>query len=104
MIMLQMAAEEVDAEGLSYGDLRQVTEELMVNRAEEGQGGDGGDEKATEDVGTGMSLGAEEGQGLEEEQKQGGESWAGGGVALANEFKLCIRSKEQGGATLDHRV
>ena len=102
MIMLQMAAEEVDAEGLSYGDLRQVTEELMVNRAEEGQGGDSEDEKATEDVG--VSLGAEEGQGLQEEQKQGGESWAGGGVALANEFQLCIRSKEQGGATLDHGV
>ena len=103
MIMLQMAAEEVDAEGLSYGDLRQVTEELMMNRAEGGQG-DGGEEKATEDVGTKISLGAEEGRGLREEQGQGGESWAGDGVAVVNEFKLCIRSKEQDGATLDHGV
>ena len=80
MIMLQMAAEEVDAEGLSYGDLRQVTEELMMNRAEDGQG-DGGEEKVTEDVGTRASLGAEEGQGLQEEHGQGGGSWAGEGVA-----------------------
>lgn len=104
MIMLQMAAEEVDAEGLSYGDLTQVTEELMANRTGVGQGGDGGDEKATEDVGMRMALGAEEGQGLQEVQEQGEKSWKGDGVALINEFKLCIRSKAQGGATLDHGV
>ena len=100
--MLQMAAEEVDSEGFTYGELRDVTEKLMANRTEVEQGGDDEEEKVTEDVGTRVSLGAEESQGLQEEQKQGGESWAGDGVALANEFKLCIRSKEQGGATLDH--
>ena len=103
-VMLQMAAEEVDTEGLSYGDLRQVAEELMVNRAGDGKGGEGGDEKTTGDVGTRMSLGAEGDQGLQEEHKQGDESWAGDGVALFNEFKLCIRSKEQGGAAFGSGV
>ena len=103
MVMLQMAAEEVDSRDLSYGELKDVTEKrLMTKRAVHGQGGDGGDEKATGDVGMRMFLGAEEDQGLQEVQKQGGERWVGDGVALANEFELCIRSKKEGGAALDH--
>ena len=94
MVMLQMAAEEIDSEGLSYGELRDVAEKRMAKRAEGERGGDDGKERVEKDVGTGFVA--------EAEGRLGEEEAVGSGVALANEFDLCIRSKEEGGATLDH--
>ena len=69
MMLLQMAAEEVDAGGPSHENLRQMTEErIMANGAENGQG----DEKEGK---------AEENMLTEED-----EDWEQGGMALAKEF------------------
>ena len=102
MVMLQMAAEEVDSTGLSYGELRDVTEKkLMAKRADE-QGGDGKEGKVGKDVGTGLITEAKESAEPLDEGRLGDEDWVGSGVALANDFKLCIRSKKEGSATMNH--
>ena len=103
MVMLQMAAEEVDSTGLSYGELRDVTEKkLMAKRAEDEQGGGDEEEKVGKDVGTGLITEGKQSPEPLDEGGLGDEGWVGGGVALANDFKLCIRSKKEGGAILDH--
>ena len=103
MVMLQMAAEEVDSSELSYGELRDVTEKkLMATRAEDEQGGDGEEEKVEKDVGTGLVTEAMESLEPLDEGRLEHEDWMRSGVALANDFKLCIRSKKEGGAALDH--
>ena len=103
MVMLQMAAEEVDSSELSYGELRDVTEKkLMAPRAEDEQGGDGEEEKAEKDFGTGLITEPKESPAPLDEGGLEHEDWTGSGVALANDFKLCIRTKKEGGATLDH--
>lgn len=80
MMLLQMAAEEVDAGGLSYGELRQVTEEkMMASGAENGQGGER-DGKAEEYMVTEEVMKVEEGMGSEDED---GEQ---SGVALAKDL------------------
>ena len=81
LIVLQMAAEEVGGGGLSYGDLRQVAEELSE------KDGEGGREagKAEKVVGTEVATEAKESLDVKEERDLGDD------VAKANEFKLCIR-------------
>ena len=81
MIMLQMAAEEVGGGGLSYGDMRQVAEELFE------KDGEGGREagKVEKVVGTEEATEAKESLEVKEERDLGDD------VAKANEFKLCIR-------------
>ena len=87
MIMLQMAAEEVDVEGPSYGELKQVTEKMMVNGANERKGGDEKDKKVEETVQTEDVID-------EAERELGDEDWKEGGVSPANVITLCIRSKD----------
>lgn len=79
-MLLQMAAEEVDAGGLDYKELRQVTEErMMANGTENGQG-DEEDGKAEEDGVTEEAMKVEECIGSEDEDREQG------GVALAKEL------------------
>lgn len=92
MVMLQMAAEEVDSREFSYGELKDVMEKrLMAKRAEDEQGRGDGEEKVEKDVGTGLIREAKESSEALEEGRVGSR------VALANDFKLCIRSKKGGG-------
>lgn len=88
MIMLQMAAEDVDAGKLTREELRQLSEDsLMASGAE--YGGGGGDEedgKAKEDWGMGETMEAKGDVGSEEGEELGDEDWEQGGVALANDW------------------
>lgn len=78
-ILMQMASEEFDAGELSYGELRQMTEErMMANGAKDGEGAEE-DGKAEEKVKTKEFMEAEEDIRSEEDREQGG-------VALANDF------------------
>lgn len=105
MIVLQMAAEEVDTEGLSYGELRRVAEkELVANRAEDMKGGDGENENLEEHVVTEMFMEAKESPNLQAEQILRDENLVGGSVALGSVSKLCIRSKKQGDACQTHEL
>ena len=82
MIMLQMAAEEVNGVGLSYGDLRKVAEELFEKDGEEGRE----DGKVEKDVETEEASEAKHSLEVNEERE------LEDAVAKATEFKLCIRS------------
>ena len=88
MIMLQMAAEDVDAGKLTHEELRQLSEDsLMASRAE--YGGGGGDEedgKAKGNRGTEETMEAKRDVGSEEREELGDEDWEQGGVALANDW------------------
>lgn len=87
MIMLQMTAEEVGAENLTYEELKQVTEKnLMASGAKHGNARDGEDGKAAEDMGTEAVLEAEDVMGPEYGEDVGDEDGKQGGVCLANDL------------------
>lgn len=88
MIALLMASEEIDVEGLSNEELRQVIEgKFMANGAGRGRvNGDRTGRKAEEDIKMEEIVEAEEGMGSEEEEEVGDEDWEQGGVALATEL------------------
>ena len=101
MVMLQMAAEEVDAGELNYRELRDLTEKkLMVNHTEVEQGGDEKGETVEKDAETGLITEDKEGPESLDKEKLREEDWVGSGLALANDFKLCIRPKQRDGEQL----
>lgn len=101
MFMLKMAAEEVDARGSRYDVPRQMTKKSLMAKGADDRKGEGEDKHVEEAVGTEVYIEAKDNLALQEEQRLGDEDWLGGGVPLANDLTLCIRSKKQGNADLD---
>ena len=95
IFMLQMAAEEVDAGGSGYDVPKQMTKKSLMAKGADDRNGGEEDEELEEGMEGGMLVEAKESPALQEEQR------LGDGVALANDFKLCIRSKKSDGAELD---
>lgn len=88
MTVLSMASEEIDAEGPSCEELRQVNEGKFM---ENGAGhwkvkGDKKDRIAEEDLNMEEVVEPEKGIGSEEEEEVGDEDWEQAGVALATEL------------------
>ena len=88
IMVLQMAAEEVDAADSIHEQLRQVIEKTVVANGEEDREVEGTEEngKAEEDMETEKVVEAEGDVGSEEEEGLGDEDWEQGGVVLAREL------------------
>ena len=80
-VLLQMAAEETDAEGLSYGELERFAEETLM-----ADGSKDGKEKGDEEDGKGEEDMRIEDVMVVEEEEVGEENEEQGGVALAQDL------------------
>lgn len=88
MVLLQLAADEVEAGELTYESLRQVAEENLIGNGAEAREGAEEDAKAEEDRGMEEAMEVEESKWSleEEEDKVEDEDWEQGGVVLANDL------------------
>ena len=87
MTVMQMAAEEIDAAGMTYGELRKAAEETIVAcEGREREAAFKGGNREIEEVAQGGQDMETEGDVEVVDEEMGEEDWEEGGVALAKDY------------------